>query len=401
MSAKRLGQVLSTLRASNSGNSNSAASAAPLMPLAREAESSKSKMGGESISLQTLDTVQVTEIATKMIEGLVSQKSFPNLRQMIALDEIGKSNPPLLGAILGVMPASMRNTCLSLSSQLYWLQSIQQAGRIDSQCIDIIQNLLRLIDMDAKPELEQLAIYAWRLNDEVTLFFRNSDIEVGMTILKRFPKALAIRLARECFPGKWAALIEKSQSAPIPKNTIEVLSEMALNLRPLTTPSQVKQYFEEIEIIDWLNTANIEEEKELYNSINKNSFIHRIRKPFFKVFEESPEIISESVASIPFHELIIALFDIQKKELNKFETHFNEKQKMFFSQAMRQLDQKNPTTEQITQARKKVKDVIEATKKNQEKIIQIRKKEEEISASQKKKQEESVELPEESNDEAA
>jgi hypothetical protein len=360
-SAQKLAHALSQLKGSGGHSQSEQSPQTVSAPSASRPTESPKGRGGD---LKFSDPIRLKELATRLIDSLVAQKSFPNLRQMIALDQLGRRNAPALGALLTEFPLEARKKAFSLSSGPSWLEALYSPGTMTMEALDALQTLHQQTKDIKSPAWEMLLILVWRLGDKTDGFFKGINQPKAFAILNELPKSVSIHAGRRSFPGNWGSLLDPSfKTVSLGEGDIKDLTETALNLQPLSDIESLNRYREQIELLEYIKLADPREEREIYGACPPDSMIHKIRKPFYPVFEQSEDQIKLLIKSVPFDQWAIAFFNISRSERKIIEAQFSEKQCYLLSQRLKQLDAHPPDREGIEAARNQIAELC-ATLKN-------------------------------------
>jgi hypothetical protein len=360
-SAHRLAHALSQLKGNGGQSQNEQSSqSVSAAPVSRSSDSPKRGGGGD---VKFSDPIRLKELATRLIDSLVAQKSFPNLRQMIALDQLGRRNAPALGSLLTEFPLEARKRVFSLSSDPSWLEALYSPGTMTMEALDALQTVHQQTKDVKSPAWEQLLILVWRLGDKTDGFFRGINQPKAFAILNELPKSVSIHAGRRSFPGNWGSLLDPTfKTVSLDEADIKELTATALNLQPLSDIESLNRYREQIELLEYIKLADPREEREIYGACPPDSMIHKIRKPFYPVFEQSEDQIRLLIKSVPFDQWAVAFFNISRSERKIIEAQFSEKQRYLLSQRLKQLDSQPPDRDGIESARTQIAELCAALK---------------------------------------
>jgi len=294
------------------------------------------------------DPIKIQSAIALIIGQLSHSESFPCLDDMVVFDDICKEKHSLLGALLMEFPIEIREKIFSLSYGNHWLEALTKPGVIDITLYEIVHKLNRIPRTNNDLTWQKLLIYVWRLNDRRGEFLRDLDQSEAFTILYYLPKALALKTAREMYPGSWAILLDpKFQPKSISEERVKLLSEGAIKIYELRNMSQVERFKQDKDLITFLRTVDVTTEKEIYTASTKDSIIHQMRPPFYKIFEANKDDLKEFVPTIPVSDWALVLSNVNASIRKLIDVHFQKKQKIRFFELLTQFEASNMDPEVI------------------------------------------------------
>ncbi len=301
------------------------------------------------------DPIKIQSAIAQIIAQLAHAESFPCLDDLVVFDELCKEKPSMLGALLMEFPIEVRERIFSFSYGNHWLEALTKPGVIDIRMYEVVHQLNRIPRSSNDILWQKLLIYIWRLNDRRGEFLRDLDQSEAFTILYYLPKALVLKTAREMYPGSWAILLDpKFQPKTISEERIKLLSEGAIKLYELRNMSQVERFKQDKDLIHFLRTSDVVTEKEIYVASSKDSIIHQMRPPFYKIFESSKDVLKEFVPNISVNEWALVLSNVSAPSRKVVDVHFTKKQKMRFYELLAQYEASNMDVEVVGAARDRI-----------------------------------------------
>jgi hypothetical protein len=378
-STKKLAQALAS---NKSSQASSAMSAGPAPSVSSGSSGGQADRGGNG-DMTVSDPMQLRELAIRLIDETVRSEAFPTLEDMVILEELGSEDPKALGAILKLFPTSVQEKLYSLSRLPIWLEAFHRPGSLNMHTLETLQRLSQNIRESSTQSWNRLLICVWRLDQDVTGFLKTIRSEQAFSILNEMPKNVALSAARKAFPGSWGSLLDTQFSPPKPsEKDIKDLTESALRQKPLNSFSGMKKYKAEVELLDYLRFADVAEERDIYGASDPTSIIHRMRKPFYPVLDQGPEIFKELLAFIGLDSWALALFNISKNERQNFESALDEKERYVFKDKMKRFDASAPKKIAVSNAREQIANQLANLQALHE---NARKEEEEMKAAAQKK----------------
>ena len=325
-------------------------------------------MGGHDASSSSgdvsfSDPIRIRELTVRLIDSIIGDEAFPNLSDMLVLDQLGLHNPGQLGALLTEFPLNHQKALFARSSGMHWLEAFRKPGGLDLHTLKVLQSLSHNIRDPQAKDLQEVLIQVWRLEGQMTAFIQRLNHSNAIALLSGLPKNISIGVARKAFPGNWAVLLDMNHKPPqLSANEIKTLSAAALAMRPLQNFSDIQRYRNEVEMIEYLKGIDIAEEREIYGASPKDSMIHRIRKPFFPVFDQHESVLRELIAKASLNDWALSLFNVNRQERRVVESLFTEKQRYVLAQKLRSFDTgSSPDRESIERARSKISTLLAQT----------------------------------------
>ena len=116
----------------------------------------------------------------------------------------------------------------------------------------------------------------------------------------------------------------------------------------------MRSYRSELELLDYLRFADPVEERDISGAVQVGSLIHKMRPPFFPVFDQSAEVLASFGARVSMDQWALALFNLPRPERAKIDSHFSDKQRFLLVDRFKRFDTQPPTAEAIGQARERI-----------------------------------------------
>jgi hypothetical protein len=323
----------------------------------RDDQISKTLNSGD---LKFSDPFKTREMIKQSITLISSAKAFPTLQDMLVLDGFGKRSPSALGALLTEFPKDIQKRIFSYSSGDYWLEAFNEPGELSGEALQILQKLLRHKHEEATQNWEEMLLLVWRLNDSRNQFFRTLEEGEALSVLHRLPKSISITTARAVFPCNWGALLKPDfKPNELDDLRIHAITKQALALLPLRDIALLETYRHDRDLLDYLKVAEPSEEREIYIASPRDSLIHSVRPPFFKIFELDEQSIDFLVERLPVEDWSMAMFNLGKTERREIEARFPEKKKFMYIERLKQLDANPPEKTRIGGIREKIARIID------------------------------------------
>lgn len=348
-SANRIARALTDMKLQNNNSSASSPGPAPMMQMP---DSDKTSRQSQSQEVKFNDPIKMKELATRHIEFLTRSAKFPTHHDVFVLDRLGIASPAKLGAILTEFPAEMQKRIFAYSSGFHWIEALNEPGFLDFECLEVLQSMTQTMREGDSLDWDQTVLSVWRLGEARTHFVRTLPKEEAFALLAEMPKAVAVSEARKSFPGAWAPVLDPNfVPLKITQKRTKDIHEAATRQLGLNDLEMVKRYRAEKELLDYLETADPVEERDIYGAAPADSIIHRLRAPFFPIFDQEEETIREFVPKISTEQWALALFNLLKSERAKIDMHFSEKQRFLMIERFKRFDAHPPDRALIGKAR--------------------------------------------------
>lgn len=285
------------------------------------------------------DPIKLQTAISLFFTGLSKSENFPSLEDMIFLDNYCKSNPSLVGAFMLEAPSTLREKIFSYSSGQHWLEAMYNPGAVDIYVYELLHKLNRANRSPKQSALDYMTLVVWRLDEQLGSFLKGLPQADAFSILHRLPKSISLKVARKVWPGGWATLLEIDYQPKelTPENIIDITNS-ALKMLPLRTLGSVLQFKQDMDLMEFLGTVDPMSEREIYMAAPPESFLHKLRPPFFKIFEAPEKILKTLVESVSLMELAMALSNVPAKERKKVEAALGPKQRIRFSEYLKQYE---------------------------------------------------------------
>lgn len=351
-SANRIAKALTDMKMQNSNSSSGGGSVAPMSLPEPEAPLSRSS-GSHEVKFN--DPIKMKELASSLIKSLATSPRFPNHHDVFILDRLGEEAPAQLGAILMEFSSEMQLRLFEYSSGVHWVEAMNEPGFLDFHCLEVLQSLAQ-IDRNSTPKgADRTVLAIWRLGEQRSKFLRSLPREESLAILSEMPKSIAVAEARKAFPGAWGAILDASFAPDIiPELRLRQIHDQAVMVSSLSDLSQVKRYRSDKELLEYVKTVDPAEERDIYEAAAAESLIHRIRPPFYPIFQQNENLVAKVVAAVPIDQWALALFNLVKSDRQIVDRHFTDKQRFLLTERFKRFDAKPPSPEQIGAARERV-----------------------------------------------
>jgi hypothetical protein len=291
------------------------------------------------------DPIKTLEIVHIKIKQLSDSGTFPTLKDIILLNDFCQKDPRAMGAVIYELPSEWQKTVFQMGHGQNWLEAFSNPGQIHHDALMILDQMARQRTYTAGDRAwEDLLIQLWRLEDKSINFFKGTDQDHAFFILSLLPKSLSLRVAKKCFPGSWGRLLEtKPQNLVIDSKVLNQYLVQALEIVPLLEWKILDEYNKDKEMISYLDVISIEDERDIYETLKKDSFIFKIRPPFYKVFELPAETLGQIVYYFSLEQWALAVVNSSRQYIKSVSDHLDDKKKIIFSSHLKRLDHNPPS----------------------------------------------------------
>lgn len=359
-SANRIATALTEMKM-QSANGSSGSSAAASAPSFQEPSPVSQKSSG-SQEVKFNDPLKMRELASSLVTSLSASPSFPNHTDMFILDRLGLDSPEKLGAILMEFTPKLQTLLFEYSSGIHWIKAMNEPGFLDFSCLEVLQSMTQN-DRKVRVEGADRAVLAvWRLADERSKFLRSLPREESLAMLCEMPKSIAVAEARKAFPGAWGSILDSGfKPVDLSMKRFKEIHDSAVAEVPLTDIASVKRYRGDKELLDYVKTVDPTEERDIYEAAAEDSLIHRLRPPFYPIFQQTERVLQKVSPRISIDQWAHALFNLVKTDRQIIEKELTEKQKFMLIERLKRFDSKAPAAESIANARELVGRVLSET----------------------------------------
>jgi hypothetical protein len=254
---------------------------------------------------------------------------------------MGEANPSRLGALIYEMPVDWQKRLFPLGHGQDWLEAFSQPGPVDHECLVLLDRISKERSFAAATrESEDLLIQAWRMGDKGGAFFKKIPQEHAFNLLHMLPKSFALGIAKKTFPGNWGRLLENVTAKIVltPDFVANYLQD-TLAIESYYDWRMLENYRKDRELLKYLDQVSIDDEKDIYNTLKEDSFIFKVRPAFYRVFEQEGDAWKNFVAQYPIQQWALVVMNSPRQYIRQVLDALDEKQKVVFSQYLKNFDQ--------------------------------------------------------------
>jgi hypothetical protein len=290
------------------------------------------------------DPIRTLEVVQNKIKQIKDSTTFPTLKDLMLMSDMCHKNARVLGSVICELPADWQKTVLWMGRDKEWFEAFSSPASIGPEGMVLLDQMSRSRAYVAgNRQWEDLMIQVWRLGDKTTNFIKTINQEHAFLILGMMPRSFSLGVAKKCFPGSWGRLLDnKPINVVMDSETISKYLNQALEIVPAFEWKMLEEYNKDKEILSYLNLISIEEERDIYETLNKESFIFSVRPPFYKVFEMEPTKFGELIQSFSLDQWALAVVNSSRQYIRAVSDQLDEKRKVIFSSHLKQFDQNPP-----------------------------------------------------------
>lgn len=338
---------VSKMKASASqGSVSSSQGAVNSSPAGSSKPRSSNSKGSTAVSGEVTfhDPIKTLDIVHIKIKQIKESATFPTLKDILLMSDICQRDPKLLGSIICELPRDWQKTLLWMGRDQKWLEAFISPGQIGHEGLILLDQMSRQRNFTAGDrQWEDLLMQVWRLGDKSHIFFKKINTDHAFIILGLLPKYISLGVAKKCFPGAWGKLLEnKPVNVLIDAKVIAEYLAQALEIVPAFEWKMVEEYNRDKELLNYLNLISIEDERDIYETLNKESFIFSVRPPFYKIFEIEQTQLSRLVQAFTLDQWALSVVNSSRPYIKVIYDQLDEKRKVLFSSHLKSYDHNPP-----------------------------------------------------------
>ena len=321
------------------------AAAAPAASSSKARSSSNTAVSGDVTFHDPLKTMDIVHVK---VEAIKRSGTFPTLKDIMTLNEFGLKNSAKLGGVIYEMPSDWQKIIFGLGNGEHWLEAFANPGGLDHDSLFLLDRLSRDRHFQASDRgLEDLLIQIWRMGDRSITFLKRLEPDHAFFILNMLPKSFSLGIAKKAFPGGWGRLLENRPSGLlVDAGLINTWTDQLFQAYPKNEWKVLESYKKDREILQYLDIATIEEEKEIYETLHHDSFVFSVRPPFYKIFELPQTDFMNLISAFPLEKWGLVVINSSRSYMRQISDVLEDKKKMVFSNHLKQLDSSVAMAEQ-------------------------------------------------------
>jgi hypothetical protein len=309
--------------------------------------------GTSNISLS--DPTKTIALIKSKIEQIQTSETFPNLNDMIMLNELVKNDLETFGYIIYEFNQDSQNLIFSRGCGDNWYQAYNEVGSPSVKCLNFLEKMSRNRNYNSSKQFEDLLIMCWRLGDKLKDVIAKIEYKDAMSILFYIPKSLSIPVARDVFPGRWADVLSNKKIPAITnKEKIESYKSLCATVFPLLSVDALESYRKQRDLLIYLKHSSPVEEEDVYKILGSESELSSLRPPFYVLFDLSLEDKRRLVDAFSLSQWALALFNVPRDLRKKIDEVLNDKERYLLGDSLKYLDQYPPVQDEVGAVRETI-----------------------------------------------
>lgn len=299
-----------------------------------------SKVNGD---INFKDTIRAADMLKEKLHGVVNAPIFPLLTDMLVLEELSEKSLSSFGAFVFEMPRKHQQKIFFRGRSDKWFRGYVEASSVDMDCFLAVEKMLRNRNAAGSEKWEELLVQVWRLADEAPLFLKQIPTDEAFNLLAHLPKSFSVPTAKKTYPGNWARVLESREFKVIEDEAkVDDYLARTLALKPYFSFKSIDEYKKDLELVDYLRTATIKDEEEIYESLSSDSPIFNIRPPFYAIFKAEIEDFKVVHQQFQMEEWAMVLLNSPREYMKKVTNEFDDKRRYIFSTILKNFDENQP-----------------------------------------------------------
>jgi len=289
--------------------------------------------------LKFRDPLRTREFVNARVQELMRAQHFPNLQAMIEMDKLSQRSPRDLGALLMEFPKTKQEEIFGLTYHSSWLDAFSNPGELSGQTLEVLDRISRIHGDQYDKEWDRLLIQVWRFGEDRVRFLKTINKDEAFCILRAMPTSISVPAARLAFPGNWAVLLDPSyEPKPLPEGRRKEIMWYLLEGKPLLDFKALEKYRQEKDLLEYLQMAGVNEERDIYEALPADSILWQVRPPFYKAVSAEQQVLATVFERVTLADWALALFNVPRDLRQPIEAMFNSKQKFLFMNKMKSID---------------------------------------------------------------
>jgi hypothetical protein len=327
------------------------------MPRPTGAEVARSSGAGSSLSggtsnISLSDPTKTISLIRSKIEHIQASETFPNLNDMMMLNELVQTDVETFGYIIYEFSQEKQNEIFSRGCGDNWYQAYNEIGSPSIKCLNFLEKMSRNRNYNSSKQFEELLILCWRLGDKLKDVIAKIEYKDAMSILFYLPKSLSIPVARDVFPGRWADVLSNTKIPAITnKEKIESCKSLCVSVFPLLSVDALESYRKQRDLLIYLKHSSPVEEEDVYKILGSDSELSALRPPFYVLFDLPTDTKRRIVDAFPLSQWALALFNVPRDLRKKLDEVLNDKERYLLGDGLKSLDQFPPSKDEVGVAR--------------------------------------------------
>lgn len=349
-----LGLVLRFAPAAKTKGEAPVASAASPMPMSMPTSNSSGNKAASRSSTDVKgdvtfhDPLKLMDIISTKLKVIEASGTFPTLRDIMVMDE-----SDALDSVVHLFPDQVQRDLFGFSPNNRWIDAFAEPRSVTHETLTVLDRLARVRAYSAADrQWETLLIQMWRLGEKSIPFLRKISQDEAFYILHQLPKSISLSIAKKAFPGAWGRVLDHKLPKVLSNTELAKawLKELTL-LMPVSEWKVLESYRRDKELLNYLDSAPLEEERDVYGSLAEDSFVFQVRKPVFRAFDLPSDAFESFIAKFPLDQWALVVANSSRIYVKQIMDALDDRKRVVFSGYLRSLDNGVPKDAQIAARR--------------------------------------------------
>lgn len=301
-----------------------------------------------------------------LIDKNIEMFKVPDPHMMSFIEKEGERHPGAMGSILAELDEDILKGLYKHGIGQWWFRAIALPTPLNGHSLEILARLERLrmrkhfsdeksADGSGKA-MRELGLDLCRMNcEDIAKALEGLPIEKAGYILNQLPTNLELGTAKILFPGQWAVFLESHTKFEVPESKIlDFVRERAKSIHPPRNENDIKNFFNDLDLVDYLDTADPRDEKDLYRALHDGSRIRQERTPFYEILESQESFIPLLGSEMSLDQWVSALNHVQLSDREFFLNQLPEKLRYQINNRYKEVEPGEISDNQVRSARRKL-----------------------------------------------
>ncbi len=319
---------------------------------------------GSSDLPMDLNLLEIRKNALELLDRNRNLFETPDADFLEFLERKGAADPVTMGSILAELDQNALKTLFRYGAGEWWYKAIAQPAPLKAQSLAMLGEIDRLRvrrqfqDAEANAPVlhREFGLVMNRLKPgEIVNVLMGLSVEEAQPIIDLLPRDQGLSVAKSMFPGQWAIFIDQQPDrTKISEKSLEDILRKALKLKPLRNEDEIKAFFRDLDLSQYLDVATPRDERDFYMVLPELSRIRVQRFPFFKVLEGEDKILKSLGAMFSPHEWSIALANCEQGDRRAVLEKLTDRLRFQVIENLRGMDETPPTEFEIRKVRRDI-----------------------------------------------
>tara|TARA_Y100001935_G_C17294140_1_gene505127 strand:- start:735 stop:2297 length:1563 start_codon:yes stop_codon:yes gene_type:complete len=272
-----------------------------------------------NIDLPTdINLVEIRDAALELLDRNRHLFESPDADFIDFLERKGGADPIAMGSILAELKQDTLKSLFRFGKGSWWYKAIAQPAPLTALSLSLLGEIdrLRVRRHFSKSQnmenqmFREFALILHRVDEEkIEGFLRGEPLEKVGPVLSLLPRDQCLSLAKMIYPGQWAIFLssETPKDWVLDADFLKEIEEKSLAVAPLRDNEEIQSFFEDLDLMSFLDSASPRDERDFYQVLPLDSRIVRERFPFYSVVDANDRQIKVISGLFSPHEWAVAL----------------------------------------------------------------------------------------------